>query len=70
MRRRRDDRVRDVARQRLDVDLARLLGEHAALDDAGRLVGAEQLEHDRGVDLLVHVHAEGRSRCKILTRTG
>ena len=52
------DRVRDVARQRLDVDLARLLGEHAALDDAGRVVGAEQLEHDRGVDRLVHVHAE------------
>ena len=44
--------------QRLDVDLARLLGEHAALDDARRLVGAEQLEHDRRVDRLVHVHAE------------
>ena len=36
------DRVRDVTRQRLDVDLARLLGEHAALGDARRVVGAER----------------------------
>ena len=35
-----DDRVRDVVRQRLDVELARLLAEHAALGDAGRLVAA------------------------------
>ena len=45
-----DDRVRDVVRERLDVELARLLAEHAALGDAGRLVaaGADRARRRRG----------------------
>ena len=52
------DRVGDVGRQRLDVELARDLLEHAAGLHAGRVVGAGQLEHDDGVDLLSQVDAQ------------
>ena len=52
------DRLRDRRRQRLDVQLARDLLEHAAFLDARRVVDAGQLErHDR-VDRLVEVHAQ------------
>ena len=47
------DRVGDVAGQRLDGELARDLLEHAALLDAGRVLGADQLEHHGGADRLV-----------------
>ena len=62
-------RVRQVARQRLDVELARLLGEHAALADARRLVGARELERDRGLDRLVEA-TRRRSACRTSPRTG
>src|SRR5947209_1315314 len=38
------DEVRDVAWQRLDVQLARDLLEHASLLDPGRTLGADQIE--------------------------
>ena len=44
--------------QRLDVELDRALREHAALDDAGRVVGAEELERDRRLDRDLHVDAQ------------
>ena len=40
-----------LERQRLDVDLVRDLGEHAALLDADGL--ADERDHDRGLDRLV-----------------
>ena len=53
-----EDRLGDRVRQRLDVQLARDLLEHAALLDAGRLLAAGQLErHDR-VDRDVEVDAQ------------
>ena len=53
-----DDDVGQVARQRLDVELQRVLGEDAALGDAGGLVGALDLQLDRGLDRLVEVHPQ------------
>ena len=52
------DRVRDLGRQRLDVQLARDLLEHAAGLDAGGVLGAGELEHDGRVDLLSEVDAQ------------
>ena len=52
------ERVRDVGRQRLDGELARDLLEHAALLDAGSVVGADELEHDRRLDRLVEPDAQ------------
>src|SRR5262249_52004912 len=43
-------------RQRLDVHLARDLGERAALLHAGRLVAADELDDHRGLDRLVEPH--------------
>ena len=43
--------LRDLERQRLDVDLVRDLGEDAALLDADRL--ADERDHDGGLDRLV-----------------
>ena len=52
------ERVRDVARQRLDRELARDLLEHAALLDPGRVLGADQLEHHGRLDRLVEADAQ------------
>ncbi len=46
--------LRDLHRQGLDVDLARDLGEDAALCDAARL--ADQVHDDLRVDWLVEPH--------------
>ena len=52
------DDVGKVVGEREHVDLARLLAEHAALGDAGRLLGADEVEHGGGVDRLAHVDAQ------------
>jgi len=52
------DVVGDLAGQRLDVELARDVLEHAALLDAGRLLDPGQLDRDRGLDLLVEADLE------------
>ena len=51
-----DDPLGDLGRQRLDGDLAGDVLEHAALLDAGGLLGALQLDRDLGLDLLVELH--------------
>ncbi len=52
------ERLGDLRRQRLDVQLARDLLEHAAALGAGRVVAADELQrHDR-VDRDVEVHAQ------------
>ena len=52
------DPLGNVGRQRLDAHLARRLVEHAALLDAGRLLGALELDRHLGVDLLVEADLE------------
>ena len=54
----RDDPVRNVGGQRLDVQLARDVLEHAALLDAGRLLDTLELERDGRLDRLVEPHLE------------
>jgi hypothetical protein len=53
-----DDRLGDVRRQRLDVELVRHVLEHAALLDARRLLGALEVDVDLGLDLLVEADLE------------
>ena len=48
--------LRHLERQRLDRDLAQRLREHAALAHARRVVAAEELHGDRGLDRLVEPH--------------
>ena len=52
------DGLGDLARERLDVELARDLLEHAALDDPGGLLGAGELERGGRVDRDVEADAE------------
>ena len=49
------DALGDRGRQRLDRDLAGDVLEHAALLDAGRLLGSEQLDRHVGLDLVVEL---------------
>ena len=51
-----DDAVGDLGRQRFDGDLAGDVLEHAAVLDAGRVVGALELDRDLGLDRLVEPH--------------
>ena len=51
-----DDPVGDLGRQRLDGDLAGYVLQDAALFDAGRALGALQLDRDLGLDRLSEVH--------------
>ena len=70
----------DRGRQGRDRDLVGDVLEHAALLDAGRVLGAEQLDRDLGLDLLVELDLlAGRGgsasprtgwRCCSLTTTG
>ena len=48
-----DDVVGDVGRQRFDGDLAGDVLEHAAALDAGRVVGAFELDRNLGLDRFV-----------------
>ena len=48
----------DVGRQRLDVQLVGLLADDAALGDAGRVLGAVQVDAHRRLDLLAQVDLE------------
>ena len=57
-----DDAVGNVGRQCLDLQLAGHVLEHAALGDAGRLLGALELDAHGGVDLLVEVAPRGSPR--------
>ena len=52
------DRLGDVGRQRLDVELVGHVLEHAALLDAGRLLGALEVTCTGRLDLLVEAHLE------------
>ena len=52
------DEVGDVGGERLDVELVRDLLHHAALLDAGGLLGALDVDGDRRLDLLVEAHLE------------
>ncbi len=52
------DLLGDRGRQGLDGDLAGDVLEHAALADAGRVVGALELDGDLGLDLLVEANLE------------
>ena len=52
------DALGDLGRQRLDRDLVGDVLEHAALLDAGRLLGALELDRDLGLDLLVELDLE------------
>ena len=51
-----DDAVGDVGRQRFDRDLAGDVLEHAAVFDAGGVLGALELDRDLGLDRLVELH--------------
>ena len=55
--------------QRLDVDLARLLGEHAALIDAGGVVGAES-SSTTVVWIVSFMFTRRKSTCMMSPRTG
>ena len=46
----------DLGRQRFDGDLAGDVLEHAAPFDAGRVLGALELDRDLGLDRLVELH--------------
>src|SRR3712207_6932784 len=59
-------RVRDVARQGLDRELAQLLVEDAALHDAGRLVGAGELEGDRSEEHTSELQSRQYLVCRLL----
>ena len=50
------DRLGDLHRQRLDVDRRRWLREHAALLDAGRVLGAVEMDVDGRLDRDVESH--------------
>ena len=52
------DLLGDLRRQRLDGDLAGDVLEHAALADAGRLVGPLELDRNLRLDLLVEADLE------------
>ena len=52
------DRVRDVGGQRFDRELARHVLQHAALLDARRLVGADELKCHSGLNRAVEPDAE------------
>ena len=48
----------DLVRERLDGDLAQRLVEHAAVADARRVLGADELDRDDGLDRLAQVDAQ------------
>ncbi len=48
--------LRHLERERLDGDLAQRLREHAALAHARRVLAAEQMNRDGGLDRLVEPH--------------
>ena len=51
-------RIRDVVRERFDVELAQDVLEHPTLLDSRRVVAADQLQHDGRLDRLIQTHAE------------
>ena len=65
-----DDRLGDLVRQRLDVDLAGDLVEHAALDDAGGVVGAGAARRTTVAWIATSRRTRSRSMCIVSPRTG